>query len=276
MRRLHRQLVVICLAVLLAFCADVFAQKTVHVKGYTRKDGTVVKPYDRRAPGTKGTTTTTAPSPVATSPTSQRPTAPVDPNLIVYLPEGGVVFHQKDCELMGGRNPRPVRYADLPAGAEECTKCRPLAAAAMAQAQRTAADNGETIVYITKSGKKYHADGCRSLSKTRIPIKLKDAVAKGFTACSLCNPPALKAGQEAGAAQQATVPPAQAATQAAKSEATKDNGDITVYITLTGKKYHSPGCRSLAKSSIPIKLRDAVARGYGPCSLCNPPTLTTK
>jgi hypothetical protein len=34
------------------------SQKTVHVRSYTRKDGTVVKGYDRTAPGTKGTKTT--------------------------------------------------------------------------------------------------------------------------------------------------------------------------------------------------------------------------
>jgi hypothetical protein len=32
------------------------SQKTVHVRGYTRKDGTYVAPYDRRAPGTATTT----------------------------------------------------------------------------------------------------------------------------------------------------------------------------------------------------------------------------
>src|SRR5258708_23834617 len=43
------------ICVLLAFAlagqSAVAADKTVHVKGYTRKDGTYVKPYDRRAPG---------------------------------------------------------------------------------------------------------------------------------------------------------------------------------------------------------------------------------
>jgi hypothetical protein len=31
------------------------AQKTVHVKGYTKKDGTKVKPHDRKAPKSEGT-----------------------------------------------------------------------------------------------------------------------------------------------------------------------------------------------------------------------------
>ena len=45
---------------------------------------------------------------------------------------------------------------------------------------------------------------------------------------------------------------------------------VTVYITKTGKKYHSNGCRYLSQSKIPISLSDAKS-GYGPCSVCNPP-----
>ena len=43
-------------------------------------------------------------------------------------------------------------------------------------------------VYVTKTGKKYHRDGCRYL-KSRIPISLSDAVAKGYTGCLVCNLP---------------------------------------------------------------------------------------
>ncbi|MEA4964176.1 ComEC/Rec2 family competence protein [Lutispora sp.] len=46
--------------------------------------------------------------------------------------------------------------------------------------------------------------------------------------------------------------------------------DKTVYITNTGKMYHADGCSSLSKSKIPIKLSEAKAKGYGPCSKCNP------
>src|SRR6185436_17742635 len=47
---------------------------------------------------------------------------------------------------------------------------------------------------------------------------------------------------------------------------------VTVYITRTGSKYHREGCRSLARSMIPLSLEEAVSR-YGPCGICNPPTL---
>lgn len=50
----------------------------------------------------------------------------------------------------------------------------------------------------------------------------------------------------------------------------------TVYITKSGKKYHSENCSSLRKSSIPIDLKDAVSRGYTACSRCNPPELSKK
>jgi len=50
-------------------------------------------------------------------------------------------------------------------------------------------DNGQMIVYITNTGKKYHLDGCSSLSKSKIAITLDEAKAEGYTPCSKCNPP---------------------------------------------------------------------------------------
>lgn len=49
------------------------------------------------------------------------------------------------------------------------------------------------------------------------------------------------------------------------------NAAETVYITKTGDKYHVAGCRSLAKSCIPIALDDAQKKGYTPCRMCKPP-----
>jgi len=47
-------------------------------------------------------------------------------------------------------------------------------------------------------------------------------------------------------------------------------GDYIVYITKTGSKYHRSGCRYLSRSKIPIMKSEAIARGYTPCSVCNP------
>ncbi len=46
----------------------------------------------------------------------------------------------------------------------------------------------EITVYITKTGSKYHEDGCRYLSKSRIPISLDKAM-RSYEPCSVCNPP---------------------------------------------------------------------------------------
>jgi hypothetical protein len=63
----------------------------------------------------------------------------------------------------------------------------PIVAQAPAPQQQT--QTKEQTVYITKTGKKYHTASCRYVSKSKIPISLKDAKAKGFTACSVCKPP---------------------------------------------------------------------------------------
>lgn len=42
------------------------------------------------------------------------------------------------------------------------------------------------IVYVTKTGKKYHLGDCSALAKSRIPIKLGDAKARGRQPCALC------------------------------------------------------------------------------------------
>jgi len=44
------------------------------------------------------------------------------------------------------------------------------------------------IVYITKTGKKYHRDGCSSLISSKIPIKLEDAIKQGYGPCKKCCP----------------------------------------------------------------------------------------
>jgi hypothetical protein len=52
-----------------------------------------------------------------------------------------------------------------------------------------ASAGGDTIVYITNSGTKYHCAGCRSLRRSSIPISLAEAKRRGYTPCKICNPP---------------------------------------------------------------------------------------
>jgi hypothetical protein len=51
------------------------------------------------------------------------------------------------------------------------------------------AGSSEVTVYGTRTGSKYHRDGCRYLSKSKIPMTLKQAKERGLTPCSVCNPP---------------------------------------------------------------------------------------
>lgn len=48
--------------------------------------------------------------------------------------------------------------------------------------------NEDIIVYITKTGSKYHSSGCHHLSKSMIAIQLSEAI-KRYEACRVCSPP---------------------------------------------------------------------------------------
>ncbi len=50
----------------------------------------------------------------------------------------------------------------------------------------------DPIVYITKTGEKYHTSTCSYLKKSKIPISLSDAIRQGYTPCSRCDPPTLE------------------------------------------------------------------------------------
>lgn len=46
----------------------------------------------------------------------------------------------------------------------------------------------ETTVYITNTGKKYHRDNCRYLSRSKIATTKPKAVKDGYGACKVCKP----------------------------------------------------------------------------------------
>ena len=120
-------------------------------------------------------------------------------------------------------------------------------------------------VYVTDTGEKYHNDGCRYLSKSRIPIDLDLAIASGYAPCSVCNPDT-KIGSTT-----TTYSEDVGNKSSTPKSSTEDKKEITVYITKTGAKYHTAGCSYLKKSSIPIELANAIGSGYTPCSRCSPP-----
>ena len=55
--------------------------------------------------------------------------------------------------------------------------------------KETAGSQTEQTVYVTRTGAKYHRDGCQYLRSSKIAMGLAAAVAAGHTACSRCRPP---------------------------------------------------------------------------------------
>ena len=50
----------------------------------------------------------------------------------------------------------------------------------------TQQSEGDTRVYVTKSGSKYHTGECEHLGKSKVPIKLSDAIVEGYMPCQKC------------------------------------------------------------------------------------------
>lgn len=46
----------------------------------------------------------------------------------------------------------------------------------------------QTVVYITRTGSKFHKSDCSYLRKSKIQTTRKEAISNGYTACSRCNP----------------------------------------------------------------------------------------
>lgn len=53
-------------------------------------------------------------------------------------------------------------------------------------------EDDNPVVYITRTGKKYHREGCSALKSSKIRVTLKEAYERGYKPCSLCEPPRIK------------------------------------------------------------------------------------
>lgn len=79
----------------------------------------------------------------------------------------------------------------------------------------------------------------------------------------------LQQGEPTKTAQSSTATINHAQVQAKRRQPQIRQVEQTVYVTRTGEKYHSAGCRYLRTSSIPLSLSEA-KKVYSPCSVCNP------
>ena len=46
----------------------------------------------------------------------------------------------------------------------------------------------DPTVWVTRSGKRFHKDGCDALARSRFPVARSAALARGFTPCRACEP----------------------------------------------------------------------------------------
>ena len=63
----------------------------------------------------------------------------------------------------------------------------PVVAPVVKSQKETPSNNEDITVYIIRTGLKYHRRNCRYLSKSKIPISLKEAKTR-YSPCSVCNP----------------------------------------------------------------------------------------
>ena len=84
------------------------------------------------------------------------------------------------CYVVDGCGPSPDDSAQGVSSAADSTQEDAPSAAVR--------DGGEDEVHATRTGQRYHRAGCRSLSKSDIPMTRAEAEAKGLTPCKVCKP----------------------------------------------------------------------------------------
>ena len=86
-----------------------------------------------------------------------------------------------------------VRNTDLPPRQNTPVDTSTETESAQPQEEDTTAPTQESTqsvtVYITKSGEKYHRDGCRFLKSSKIPVLLAELDTELYSPCTVCNPP---------------------------------------------------------------------------------------
>jgi hypothetical protein len=96
-----------------------------------------------------------------------------------------VALNKQIDEQKKAEEERKKKEAEAKAIAD--AKAQQEAAQKAAEAKRQEEQKSITV-YVTKTGEKYHTGSCRYLSKSKIPISLKNAKFS-YSPCSVCNPP---------------------------------------------------------------------------------------
>jgi len=108
-------------------------------------------------------------------------------NLFRTDEQGTVIFVTDGRQLAAYSPPVNGQYLALtPYQSSRVATAQPAIAQPVVAVQYSQAAN-ENVVYVTRTGTKYHKTGCSSLSNSSIPMSRAEAVQK-YTACAICKP----------------------------------------------------------------------------------------
>ena len=101
-------------------------------------------------------------------------------------------------------------------------------------------DDSEIVYVFPQEGIRYHKSGCRYLKSNCVLATLSQKVKKKYHPCPLCDARTIPVGSQ------------------------------VFLFTAAGEAYHRGSCKSVDKYYIEMEKKDAVERGYTPCTICRP------
>jgi hypothetical protein len=107
----------------------------------------------------------------------------------------------------------------------------------MSEAEMSGGDSIPVYIF-PKRGERYHDLGCGFLKAAKKSGALTRSLRRKYKPCPIC-------GSRKAA-----------------------SGSLVYYFPAAGESYHLPGCASLQRNYIEVDKRDAISRGYTPCSKC--------
>ena len=109
--------------------------------------------------------------------------------------------------------------------------------APMSEGEMSGGDSVPVFIF-PKRGERYHNRGCGVLRAAKTSGTLTRSLKSKYKPCPICG------------------------SRKAKY------GSLVYYFPAAGESYHLPGCASLQRNYIEVDKKDAVSRGYTPCSKC--------
>lgn len=194
------------------------------------------------------------------APAAKAPITALAPTDTVYVLHAGTEYHRKGCRRLLGQEGTPLTHLDaITGGHVACGICKPAGERATGTllSERKPAPAPAPAPIAAPSPEQ--AQGQPTAKPAPVSQRPADALVR-------------KSAQKESAAPSITKPdPAARYGPPATSQASPGSGaQGTVFITKTGKMYHRAACRSLRDSKTAISVQDAKARGYTPCTICNP------